>query len=144
MWSMTHVAVDLNEADLLARMRNFEDHLVDRKTAKDAKDWKRRQLLSQTRCQSAFPRCSTLVSGTTVRLKLRSRTWMRFRRGSTNGCSGSIREFFTCRRSSEGRTDYRHLLSLFPAANCALTLQAYRMSAEVPRASRLPKNSLQN
>ena len=41
MWSMTHVAVDLNEADLLARMRNFEDHLVDRKTAKDAKDWKK-------------------------------------------------------------------------------------------------------
>ncbi len=41
MWSMTHVAVDLNEADLLARMRNFEDHLVGRKTAKDAKDWKK-------------------------------------------------------------------------------------------------------
>src|SRR5712692_7617856 len=38
---MTHVAVDLNEADLLARMRNFEDHLVERKTAKDAKDWKK-------------------------------------------------------------------------------------------------------
>jgi predicted HTH transcriptional regulator len=33
--------VDLNEADLLARMKNFEDHLVERKTVKDEKDWKK-------------------------------------------------------------------------------------------------------
>jgi hypothetical protein len=36
-----HITVDLNEADLLARMRNFEDHLVERKTVKDEKDWKK-------------------------------------------------------------------------------------------------------
>ena len=36
-----HLTVDLNEADLLARMRNFEDHLVERKTIKDEKDWKK-------------------------------------------------------------------------------------------------------
>jgi len=35
------IAVELNEADLLARMRNFEDHLVERKTVKDEKDWKK-------------------------------------------------------------------------------------------------------
>src|ERR1022692_844940 len=35
------ITVDLNEADLLARMRNFEDHLVERKTVKDEKDWKK-------------------------------------------------------------------------------------------------------
>jgi len=35
------VIVDLNEDDLLSRMRNFEDHLVERKTVKDEKDWKR-------------------------------------------------------------------------------------------------------
>jgi schlafen family protein len=36
-----HIAVDLNETDLLSRMRNFEDHMVERKTVKDEKDWKR-------------------------------------------------------------------------------------------------------
>lgn len=34
------ITVDLNEADLLARMKKFEDHLVERKTARDCKDWK--------------------------------------------------------------------------------------------------------
>ncbi len=38
---MTHVTVDLNEADLLARMKNFEDHLVERKIISDEKDWKK-------------------------------------------------------------------------------------------------------
>jgi len=36
-----HITVDLNEADLLARMRNFEDHLVERKTIRDERDWKK-------------------------------------------------------------------------------------------------------
>src|SRR5271157_3432778 len=36
-----HLTVDLNESDLLLRMRNFEDHMVERKTVKDDKDWKR-------------------------------------------------------------------------------------------------------
>ena len=35
------MTIDLNESDLLARMRNFEDHLVERKTVKDEKDWKK-------------------------------------------------------------------------------------------------------
>ncbi len=35
------ITIDLNEADLLARMKNFEDHLVERKTIKDEKDWKK-------------------------------------------------------------------------------------------------------
>jgi hypothetical protein len=38
---MAHVTVALNDADLLARMKNFEDHLVERKTIKDEKDWKK-------------------------------------------------------------------------------------------------------
>src|SRR4029077_13133980 len=36
-----HITVDLNESDLLARMRNFEDHLVERKTIKDERDWRK-------------------------------------------------------------------------------------------------------
>jgi hypothetical protein len=36
-----HITVDFNESDLLLRMRNFEDHMVERKTVKDEKDWKR-------------------------------------------------------------------------------------------------------
>ena len=36
-----HITVELNESDLLSRMRNFEDLLVERKTVKDEKDWKR-------------------------------------------------------------------------------------------------------
>jgi predicted HTH transcriptional regulator len=36
-----HMMVDLTDADLLARMRNFENHLVERKAAKDEKDWKK-------------------------------------------------------------------------------------------------------
>jgi hypothetical protein len=35
------ITVELNKADLLARMRNFEDHLVERKSVKDEKDWKK-------------------------------------------------------------------------------------------------------
>jgi hypothetical protein len=35
------ITVELNEANLLARMRNFEDHLVERKVVKDDKDWKK-------------------------------------------------------------------------------------------------------
>ena len=38
---MAHVTVDLSEADLLARMKNFEDHLVERKVVSDEKDWKK-------------------------------------------------------------------------------------------------------
>jgi predicted HTH transcriptional regulator len=33
--------VQLSEADLLARMGNFENRLVERKTVKDEKDWKK-------------------------------------------------------------------------------------------------------
>lgn len=35
------IVVELNESELLARMRNFEDHLVERKTVRDEKDWKK-------------------------------------------------------------------------------------------------------
>ncbi len=35
------IIVELNEPELLARMRNFEDHLVERKTVKDERDWKK-------------------------------------------------------------------------------------------------------
>jgi len=38
---MTHLMVELNEADLLARMKNFEDHLVERKVVGDEKDWRK-------------------------------------------------------------------------------------------------------
>jgi hypothetical protein len=38
---MTHVIVDLNEADLVAKLKNFEDHFVERKVVKDDKDWKK-------------------------------------------------------------------------------------------------------
>jgi predicted HTH transcriptional regulator len=31
--------VELNEQDLVARLKNFEDHFVERKTVKDEKDW---------------------------------------------------------------------------------------------------------
>jgi len=30
--------LDMSDADLLARMRNYEDHLVERKTSNDLKD----------------------------------------------------------------------------------------------------------
>ena len=36
-----HITIDLTEADLLARMKNFEDHLVERKVVSDDKDWKK-------------------------------------------------------------------------------------------------------
>jgi hypothetical protein len=38
---MAHLTVDLNDAELLARMKNFEDHLVERKTIGDQKDWRK-------------------------------------------------------------------------------------------------------
>lgn len=33
--------VQLSDADLLARMRNFEDHFVERKVVRDERDWKK-------------------------------------------------------------------------------------------------------
>src|SRR6266852_4138343 len=33
------MALELSDAQLLARMRRFEDHFVERKTANDKKDW---------------------------------------------------------------------------------------------------------
>jgi predicted HTH transcriptional regulator len=33
------MAIDLSEQELLARMKTFEDHFVERKTAADSKDW---------------------------------------------------------------------------------------------------------
>jgi hypothetical protein len=38
---MAHLTVDLSDAELLARMKNFEDHLVERKTIGDQKDWRK-------------------------------------------------------------------------------------------------------
>jgi Putative DNA-binding domain len=38
---MAHFTVDLNDAELLARMKNFENHLVERKTIGDKKDWRK-------------------------------------------------------------------------------------------------------
>src|SRR5215467_1975593 len=38
---MAHMLVDLSEADLLAKLKNFEDHFVERKVVKDDKDWKK-------------------------------------------------------------------------------------------------------
>jgi hypothetical protein len=35
------ITVAMTDADLLSRMRNFEDHLVERKVSKDEKDWKK-------------------------------------------------------------------------------------------------------
>jgi hypothetical protein len=35
------ITVELSESDLLSRMRNFEHHLVERKTVKDENKWKR-------------------------------------------------------------------------------------------------------
>jgi hypothetical protein len=39
--AMTEMAVQLSDAELAARMRNFEDHFVERKTVRDEKDWKK-------------------------------------------------------------------------------------------------------
>ena len=33
-----HITIDLTEADLLARMKNLEDHLVERKVVSDDKE----------------------------------------------------------------------------------------------------------
>lgn len=38
---MAHPIVNVNDADLLAKMRNYEDHYVERKVVKDDKDWKK-------------------------------------------------------------------------------------------------------
>lgn len=49
------MTVDLNDADLLARMKNFEDHLVERKTAKDEKDWKKTAVAFANSVPVGFP-----------------------------------------------------------------------------------------
>jgi hypothetical protein len=38
---MSSVIVDLDEVDLLAKLKNFEDHFVERKVVNDHKDWKK-------------------------------------------------------------------------------------------------------
>ena len=53
--STVHLIVDLNEAELLARMKNFENHLVERKTVKDEKDWKKTAVAFANSVQFGLP-----------------------------------------------------------------------------------------
>jgi hypothetical protein len=53
--STAHLIVDLSDADLLARMRNFEDHLVERKTVKDEKDWRKSAVAFANSAPVALP-----------------------------------------------------------------------------------------
>jgi hypothetical protein len=53
--STVHLIVDLNEAELLARMKNFENHLVERKTVKDEKDWKKTAVAFANSVQVGLP-----------------------------------------------------------------------------------------
>lgn len=53
--STAHLIVDLNEAELLARMKNFENHLVERKTVKDEKDWKKTAVAFANSVQVGLP-----------------------------------------------------------------------------------------
>jgi hypothetical protein len=50
--------VGLNEADLLARIKNFEDHLVERKVISDQKDWK---MLNVRSCRSCDRKGATAI-----------------------------------------------------------------------------------
>jgi predicted HTH transcriptional regulator len=52
---MTEIAVQLTDAELMARMRNFEDHFVERKTAKDEKDWKKTAVAFANSAPIGFP-----------------------------------------------------------------------------------------
>ena len=47
--------VELNEKDLLSRMRNFEDHFVERKTSGDQKDWVKTVVAFANSAPDGFP-----------------------------------------------------------------------------------------
>ena len=94
------ITVELNEADLLARMRNFEDHIVERKVVKDEKDWKKTAVALQTQSQSAYLPCSTSVFGTPAKSKRHSKTWTRSRRSSIDTWKRSTPGSPMSRRSS--------------------------------------------
>jgi predicted HTH transcriptional regulator len=53
--STVHLIVDLNEAELLARMKNFENHLAERKTVKDERDWKKTAVAFANSVQVGLP-----------------------------------------------------------------------------------------
>ena len=57
--------VNLNDADLLAVMKNFEDHLVERKTVKDHKDWKKTAVAFANSVPVGLPAVLLSESGTT-------------------------------------------------------------------------------
>jgi hypothetical protein len=53
--STVHLTVDLNEAELLAQMKNFENHLVERKTVKDERDWRKTAVAFANSVQVGLP-----------------------------------------------------------------------------------------
>lgn len=52
---MVYPIVDLNEADLLAKMRNYEDHFVERKVVKDEKDCRKTAVAFANSAPVGFP-----------------------------------------------------------------------------------------
>ena len=49
------VTANLNDAELLARLKNFEDHFVERKTSGDQKDWLKTAVAFANSAPTGFP-----------------------------------------------------------------------------------------
>jgi hypothetical protein len=49
------ITVALSDTDLLARMKNFEDHFVERKTVRDEKDWRKTAVAFANSAPVGFP-----------------------------------------------------------------------------------------
>lgn len=79
------VTVELNEADLLARMKNFEDHLVERKVVSDDIDWKKTAVAFANSAAVGIP--AFCLSGYEITARSRSHRgiWTKFKSDSTRG-----------------------------------------------------------
>jgi len=83
---MAHVTVDLSDVDLLARMKNFEDHLVERKTIKDEKDWKKAAVAFANSVPIGLPAVLYIGVRDNADIETPQRTWMNRRRNSIHRC----------------------------------------------------------
>jgi hypothetical protein len=82
---MTTAAVQLSDADLLARLKNFEDHFVERKTIGDQKDWKKTAVAFANSAPIGYP--AVLYIGARENGQIEGppqRTLTKFKRSSTN------------------------------------------------------------
>jgi predicted HTH transcriptional regulator len=140
---MTRVVVDLNEADLLAKLKNFEDHFVERKVVKDDKDWKKTAVAFANSAPVGLPAVLYIGVRDNGEIEAPQRNLDDAQKKFNAMMEKVIPESLSSRRLSM-TVDSKRSPSLSLVVNPSHTLGGYRMSVEVLRVPKPPKISTLN